>query len=145
MLFKHGPVLQSVGEASRLIESLFDDFGMVSRNVGVPETDMVEDAEAYQLFIDLPGVKKEDVSLSTENRTLTISARRSDRMLPEGARLIHRETFADSMQRTMEIPATVDVARISAELRDGVLRIEFPKEKAARVRQIEIHTSGQTE
>ena len=121
-------------------ESLFDDwfddfdkeffgkknplYGKHSRNV--MKTDVREMEGTYELDVDLPGFKKEDVELSFDNGYLTISAKKSlnkDEKNKEG-QYIRQERYAGSMSRSFY----VGESDIKAKFEDGVLRISIPKQ-----------------
>ena len=90
------------------------------------------------LFADLPGVQLSDIDVSVENRTLTLSGQRKETGESREGNVYRSERPAGSFTRTFALPATIDVARIGAELKNGVLRVVLPKAEAARPRRIEI-------
>ena len=125
-------------------ESLFDDwfddfdkeffgkknplYGKHSRNV--MKTDVREMEGTYELDVDLPGFKKEDVELTFDNGYLTISAKKSlnkDEKNKEG-QYIRQERYAGSMSRSFYVGESVPQSDIKAKFEDGVLRISIPKQ-----------------
>ena len=129
---------------SLFTENLFDDFfndfdedffgkknplyGKHSRNV--MKTDVREMEGTYELDVDLPGFKKEDVELSFDNGYLTISAKKSlnkDEKNKEGP-YIRQERYAGSMSRSFYVGESVTQSDIKAKFEDGVLRISIPKQ-----------------
>lgn len=95
---------------------------------------------AYELTADLPGVKKEDISLHYENNYLTISAKKEENKEEEDKinNYIRRERHTGSVSRSFYIDA-IDEAKVSAEFNDGVLKIVMPKCAAKETpKQIEI-------
>ena len=94
------------------------------------KTDVRETEGTYELDVDLPGFKKEDVELSFDNGYLTISAKKSlnkDEKNKEG-QYIRQERYAGSMSRSFYVGESVPQSDIKAKFEDGVLRISIPKQ-----------------
>lgn len=101
-----------------------------------PVVDIYENEDEILLYADMPGVSKEDVTVSVDNGKLAITGARHIKV--GGA--TNWEEFSDvEYQRTFSVPQTIDVAKVNAELKEGVLRLHLPKSEAAKPRQIEIH------
>ena len=104
------------------------------------KVDVEDKGNAYELTADLPGMKKEDISLNYENSYLTISAKKetSSEEKDKQGNFIRRERSTGSMTRSFYIDG-IDVANVDASFKDGVLTIVMPKvEKTKRISQIEI-------
>ena len=102
--------------------------------------DVKDAGDAYELTAELPGVKKEDISLSYENSYLTIKATREEKKdeKDDSGNYIRRERSTGSVSRSFYID-DVDEAKVSAEFKDGVLKIDLPKARKTEVnRQITI-------
>ncbi len=103
-----------------------------------PAVDIYENEDEILLHADMPGVVKEDISLDIDNGTLSISGVR--RLETEGA--ASYEEFSDAEYvRSFSVPQTIDVEKVEADLKNGVLRLHLPKSEAAKPRQIEIKTA----
>jgi len=103
-----------------------------------PAVDIYENENEILLHADMPGVVKENISIDIDNGTLSISGVR--KLETEGAATY--EEFSDvEYVRTFSVPQTIDVEKVEAELKDGVLRLHLPKSEAAKPRQIEIKTA----
>ena len=103
-----------------------------------PAVDIYENDNEILLHADMPGVVKENISIDIDNGTLSISGVR--KLETEGAATY--EEFSDvEYVRTFSVPQTIDVEKVEAELKDGVLRLHLPKSEAAKPRQIEIKTA----
>jgi len=101
-----------------------------------PVVDIYENDDEILLHADMPGVTKEDVAVNVDNGKLLISGVRN--LSTNGA--ANWEEFGDvEYQRTFSVPQTIDVAKVNAELKDGVLRLHLPKSEAAKPRVIEIN------
>ena len=113
----------------------------------VPPVDIYEDA-GHQVVLraELPEVKREDINVTVENDTLTLSGERKAlerRPFPtdvkeEQFRRVERRYGAFS--RSFTLPSTLDPSKISASYQDGVLTITVPPREDARPKQIQIET-----
>ena len=103
-----------------------------------PRVDIYENEDEILLHADMPGVVKENISVDIDNGTLTISGVR--KLEIKGAATY--EEFSDlEYVRSFSVPQTIDVERVEAELKNGVLNLHLPKSEAAKPRQIEIKTA----
>ena len=129
-------------------ENLFDDWMDFSfpdidkalygkRANNVMKTDVKETESGYEVDIDLPGFKKDEVSASLENGYLTISAAKGldkDEQDKKG-KYIRKERYAGSMSRSFYVGEGVDQNDIHAKFEDGILRLSVPKENKKAVEQ----------
>ncbi|MBU1194382.1 MAG: Hsp20/alpha crystallin family protein [Proteobacteria bacterium] len=100
-----------------------------------PAVDIYENDNEILLHADMPGVAKEDVSVNIDNGTLSLSGIR--RFDSKG--VFAWEEFSDvEYIRSFSVPQTIDVEKVKAELKDGVLKLHLPKSEAAKPRMIEI-------
>ena len=124
-------------------ENLFDDwmdsfeeeffgrknplYGKHAKNM--MKTDVRETDGTYEVDIDLPGFKKEDISVSFENGYLTVSTNktldRDDK--DKDGKYIRQERYAGSMSRSFFIGKNIPKEDIKAKYEDGVLRLSVPK------------------
>ncbi len=103
-----------------------------------PTVDIYENEDEILLHADMPGVVKEDIAVDIDNGTLSISGVR--KLKTEGVATY--EEFSDvEYVRSFSVPQTIDVEKVEAELKNGVLRLHLPKSEAAKPRQIEIKTA----
>ena len=100
----------------------------VSTDAPQMRVDVKEKADAYEVHAELPGMKKEDISLHYENSYLTIEAKKDDSKeeKDEKNNYIRRERSMGSVTRSFYID-NIDEAHVSAEFKDGVLKIDMPK------------------
>jgi len=94
-----------------------------------PSVDISETDKEYLIRAALPAVKKEDVKVTYENRMLTLSGERRREREEKGEKFHRVESFYGNFSRSFELPDTIDVERISAEAKDGVLTVHVPKTK----------------
>ena len=105
----------------------------------VPAMDIVENEENYEIRTDLPGVKKEDLSVSVKDNVLTIEAQsKREDVEKEGDKVIKLERRSGNYLRTLRLGNAVDEGKISAQYTDGVLKLVLPKVESATNRQIDV-------
>ncbi|HTJ00778.1 MAG TPA: Hsp20/alpha crystallin family protein [Dongiaceae bacterium] len=103
-----------------------------------PALDLYEDKDSFIIKAELPGVKKEDVKVSLENGTLTISGERESEVKAEEAEAHHVERYFGRFQRSLSLPTTVAADKVKAQYKDGVLTVTLPKTEAAKPKQIDV-------
>lgn len=103
-----------------------------------PAIDIYEEPDAMYVEADLPGLRKDDVTVNLEDNVLTIQGQRK-RQNEEKRDNYHRIERASGMfSRSFTLPSTVDREKIDAEFKDGVLRIRLPKQETAKPKQIKV-------
>jgi HSP20 family protein len=104
--------------------------------------DVREDADHIYVDAELPGFRKEDVDITLENQTLTISAERKSetRKEPgkEGGDLLLHERRYNRFLRSFTLPPTVNEQSVKASLQDGVLTIVLSKREETKPRKIQV-------
>jgi HSP20 family protein len=101
-----------------------------------PVSSVIEDGDAYILSAEMPGVNKEGPEISIENNELTIIGRRS---LPEiEGTLVHRESRTENFRRAFELDPSIDTAKISARIDQGILTLTLPKAEKLKPRKITV-------
>ena len=135
-------------------ENLFDDFfgdpfGMMPRGrdplygkhaKNLMRTDVRETEDTYELDVDLPGFKKDEVTVDLQDGYLTISAAKAldkDESDQKG-KFLRQERYSGSMSRSFYVGDDVESADISAKYVDGILKISVPK---AAQKELPKHTT----
>jgi len=108
-----------------------------TRTVFVPRTDIYENRDGLVVLADMPGVDEKNVEIHVENRVLTISGRVEDEEVARH-RLAWQEYEAGDYERSFTLSNEVDVDRIEATVKQGMLRLVLPKAEAAKPRKIEV-------
>jgi HSP20 family protein len=128
------------------LERLFTS-GTPEANPGwVPALDFYEEKDNYVVNVELPGVSKEDVKLSLEDNTLSISGERKGEAKCAGeceakgetTGVQYSERVYGKFSRTVELPASVVADKVTAQYKDGILRVTLPKSEESKPRQITI-------
>jgi HSP20 family protein len=101
-----------------------------------PAATVLENADGYTLEVEMPGVSKENLEMWVENNELTIRGRRAIPSV-EGT-LIHRESRPEHFRRSFEIDPSIDAAKISAKIEQGVVTLILPKAEQVKPRKIAV-------
>lgn len=108
-------------------------YGKNAKNI--MKTDIREHDKGYELDIDLPGFKKDEIQVKLDNGYLTISAEKGldkDEKDKKG-KYIRKERYAGAMQRSFYVGDTVTQEDVKAKFEDGILRLSIPKKDAKAV------------
>ena len=113
-----------------LINEFFnDDFGMnfLNRSHSVPSVNSLENNDSFEIDLAVPGMKKEDFTIELNDNVLVISSETSNTMENDKMRL--NEFNFSSFQRSFRVPDSVDLDKIKASYKNGILKIKLPKRK----------------
>lgn len=134
-----------VRSLQRKVDSLFDQFfGRQPSEEGsrsavwAPKTDLSETEEAFHIRLDVPGMRTEDIKITLQNNTLTVSGSRESEQTEEGEGYVRAERAFGNFHRTFTLPRAVDEENIEAGYDKGVLSIHVPKREESKPRQVEI-------
>ena len=127
----------------RLFDDRFDRlveraFGRDRQAPWMPAMDVYETDEKVVVAVELPGIKAEDVEVSVEDSTLTVSGKRefASEVTEESYHRIERRY--GSFSRAVSLPPQVDTAKVEARFADGILIVEVPKVEKAKPKKIQI-------
>ncbi len=108
------------------------------KNYVAPPVDIFEKEDRLIVVADLPGADKESVNINVEDGLLTIEAETKNQAPTEP---IFREFEMVNFFRQFELSERVDVEKITAEMKNGVLTLNLPKVEKAKPKRIEVKTS----
>jgi len=137
--------LEELARIQDRINSLFEQALLPSeyedREGGLPGTwapavDVIETEDSYLLFVELPGVNKEDIQLNVRDRRLELSGRRHS--LGENRNFLRMERSYGPFRRTFDLAVPVDTERIAADFEAGILRIDVPKRTGSGVTTVPV-------
>jgi HSP20 family protein len=106
-----------------------------------PLVDIAEDEKEYLIKVELPEVQKDDVKVTVESGTLTISGERKAEKEEKGRKFHRVERYYGRFERSFTIPDDAESDNVKAEFKDGVLRVHLAKSEKARPKQIEVKVS----
>lgn len=127
------PSLSRTGDARRENAAEARDLGPTVR----PLYEIKETADAFGVTVFLPGVTREGLEIDAENGMLTVVGRRQWKR-PEGWTSLYRESVDAVFLLKLRHDASVNLDKVHAELRDGVLRLSLPKSEALKMRKIAV-------
>lgn len=97
-----------------------------------------EDDSSYHIELDVPGVAREDVEITLDKGTLSISAERKHEESESNRKGWREERFYGKVTRAFSLPDTIDPESVAAEISDGVLHVTIAKSPAAQPKKIDI-------
>jgi len=103
-----------------------------------PSVDIIEDDKEWLVKADLPEVKKEDVKVNVQNGVLTINGERKFEKEEKDKKYRRIERSYGTFFRSFTLPEGADGSKVSAEFRDGVLKVHLPKNEKAKPQTIEV-------
>lgn len=122
------------------------EFNQILHNQGtvsafIPPADLLIDDDGVTVYMDVPGLRAENLEVELENDTLTI---RGERQFPytdeDGGGPVRRtERGFGRFERTLRVPVGLNPQSVQADLHDGVLTLRIPKPETLRPRRIEIN------
>lgn len=124
------------------INRIFDDDwfggrGLLDRTFA-PTMDIEDSGEEVLVTAELPGVDIKDVDVLVSGNVLTVKGEKKDEHEKEDAGYYHRERWSGSFERSFTLPDAIDPEKVKAEMKNGVLRIRFPKREEIKPKQISV-------
>lgn len=108
-----------------LDDSLLEDY----RKTSIMNSDIIEKENGYELQIDLPGVKKEDIKIEMNKNLINISVSISKSSDEENKKYIRKERFTGEIKRSFNIGEDIDEDNINASFENGILYLNLPKKE----------------
>ncbi len=132
------------GELARMrneLDRLFSGWGQAGAQAGAgvfPLINITEDADAYRVRAELPGIQADALDITVTGKSLSISGERRIAEEDKNAKYHRREREAGAFRRMISLPGPIDNGKVSATSSDGVLTILLPKAEEAKPRQITV-------
>lgn len=128
------------------LPNIYEPFREVSQKLAdwfAPASDASANDDRYEINVELPGVKAEDVDITIKDNSLVVMGRKRSEREEKGRSYFFSERQFGAFQRTFRLPPDFDEDNISASFSDGVLHLAVGKQKAieARDKKIEIKTN----
>ena len=127
------------------LEGYFGEFPFRPLTMGyepapMMRVDVTEDEAAYTLKAEIPGMKKEDIAVSIDGNTVSITAEvKREKEVKEGEKTLRNERYYGSVSRMLTLPFNVDPDKAAASYEGGVLTLMLPKSPGTEVRRLAIH------
>ena len=134
----------------RMIENMFEEFmapfapfsglsPVSAEGITSPRVNLVERDDAFEVEAELPGVKKEDIKVSVDNRRITIEGEaKRETEQKEGENVVYAERSARKFARSFTLPTDVDDAGAQAKLENGILMLTLPKKEPAQAKKLTV-------
>jgi len=104
--------------------------------------DLSETADAYQIRMDVPGIKADDITVQVTGDTVHVSGERKEEK-EEKAKTYHRvERRSGKFSEIVTLPGAVKDENVQAEFHDGVLTVTLPKTEASKTRTVKVKANG---
>ena len=103
-----------------------------------PDVDVKDEKDRIVVKADIPGIKKEDLSISVKDDLLTLKGERKESQEKKEKDYYYSERFEGSFVRTIELPSGVKAADVKATYKDGVLEITLPKDENAKPKEVKV-------
>jgi len=121
---------------------LFENYAPTRRSAsGYPAMNVWANENGALVTAEVPGVRPDDIDVSVVGETLTLSGMRSMEEMNEGARYHRQERGYGKFTRTLQLPFAVDVNKIEATFKNGVLNVELPRAEADKPRKISVKSA----
>lgn len=131
-------------EVDRLFDTHVAEFfgnGNTQRATWAPHLDIRDLDHAFVVEVDLPGMSREDISVSLENNTLVITGARKASWSSAEGHPMHQELSYGAFQRVLTLPTAVHADQVDATYTNGVLTVTVPKAEEARTKRIAIQAA----
>jgi HSP20 family protein len=111
-------------------------------SLSYPKVNISDDGEKYRVHVIAPGLDADSVKVTAQKNRLEFSGQIGSEKLTEEDKLHRTERSVGSFQRSFRLPTDVAVEDITAEYKDGILKIDVPKAEESRPRSIQVAISN---
>lgn len=127
----------------RRFSEMMDEFFNESLNLGdrsgfVPGIDITEDDKQYNIQVALPGMKKNDINIGLDDRTLTISGERKHEKEDKNVKYHIVESRYGQFERSFTLPENAEPDSLDARYEDGILKLTVQKSEKKVSKQIKV-------
>jgi HSP20 family protein len=123
------PEYNAVSPFGSMFDRVFNDSNNSRTTKFRPSVDLFEDDNAYEIQLSVPGMTKDDIKIDVKEGLLTISGERKFEKKNDDKNYRSIETQYGNFVRSFNLPDHVDVTKISAEYKDGILHVGVPKDE----------------
>jgi HSP20 family protein len=104
-----------------------------------PVVDIYDNEDSVVINAELPGIEKDKITVDVKGRVLTLCGERSDEKEVRQDSYYRRERSFGRFERSFTLPAHVETEKITADYKDGILKIHVPKPEAVKPKQITVN------
>lgn len=105
-----------------------------------PRADVVDTAEAYEVIVEMPGVRREDLVIELEKDTLAVQGKR--RLSASEHLLVDGRLASTPFERRFTLGNDIDRSKIQARLEDGILTVTLPRKEEVKPQRIEVQVES---
>jgi HSP20 family protein len=137
---------QQIADIQRELERTFGRMGGDGRSqrTWMPSVDIEQTDQEIVLKLDLPGLRREDVSIEVRDHTLVVTGERREEKEDKHEGYITRERIVGRFTRSFMLPEGVDPDQVHANFEDGVLHVRVPRPQEAQPKQIQIEQDSRS-
>jgi HSP20 family protein len=125
-------------EMDRLFDQFFAPWEGRTENLYAPTVNIAESDQAYEVSVDLPGLKPDEFNVEWKDNALWITGERKQEMEDTGKTYHRVERYYGQFRRVIPLETAVEAEKIHAEYKDGVLRLSVPKSEKAQPKKITV-------
>ncbi|GJQ48640.1 MAG: Hsp20/alpha crystallin family protein [Candidatus Kuenenia stuttgartiensis] len=144
-LMKWTNVSSLQNEINRMFDQFFRgwDFSGFGQEAGAwsPSIDLSETDDNIVVKAEIPGIDPKEVNISIQDNNLIIKGEKKEEKEEKGKNYYRMERSYGRFSRSVELPASVDMDKVNAECKNGVLEITLPKKEEVRPKQISVKVS----
>lgn len=131
-------------EVDNMINSVFNsDWNLepIQSTKWNPAVDVKETDHSFLISADIPGLTKKDINIEVSDDVLSITGERTEDEVEDSDLYHYRERSRGTFTRSFHLPESVDEKKISANFKDGILKIELPKQetRVSKARTIKVN------
>jgi HSP20 family protein len=133
-----------VATMNRDFDSIFDSFfnspsvRSLNSRTFVPKVDISEDKDNLMMVVEVPGMEKDDVKVVVEDGVLTVSGERKNIIENKDSNCIRCELSSGSFARSFTLPDNIDLEKIMADYKNGMLTLILPKTEKSKAKEIKV-------
>lgn len=127
-------------EMNELVNRMFGNSTLQVANMMSPAIDVAETDNAYDIHVDMPGMKPENFDIRVQGTVVRISGRREEKKEQKEAKYHCIERQTGSFSRTVTLPCDVNEDEVAAEYINGVLSVKLPKSEQAKTKKIPVRS-----
>jgi HSP20 family protein len=120
-------------------DRLWPDFPSELGAEWAPNVDFFEKDGSYHLTAEVPGMSKDDISVSIHDGLVTVSGKKESTKEEKESNYYMKETQYGSFSRSFRLPGEVEEEKVDATYKDGVLTVVMPKKGGAETKKIKVH------
>ncbi len=129
------------GWAYRRWHRAWEDMDTAARSIA-PRADVIEDAEGYHFYFEMPGLRAESVDVRVEDGALVVEAQRNRPEWPKDAQIHVAERAYGKIRRAFELPDGAAHSGIHAAYKDGVLEVTVPKRPESKPFKVRVESQN---